>query len=132
MKLLTFLGDVMKAPTAVLKRMNEEKSEFVTWTNSFTSARFITKKETVEKLSFNKSNIEKKEILDGEIVKISNVNLTNDEVLFELDANNCDEMKIKEGFGKTVKITRKDINYIDEILFNKNFDYNSLFKKSVN
>lgn len=125
-------SDVVRAPRSVLEKMNEGNFEYVTWTNSWTGARFLAKKETVVKMAHNKFAMKKEdhlEIKESEVVKISNSSLTTDEVKFELDANNADELTISEGFDGKEKttISRKTINLVEEILYNENFDCSKLF-----
>lgn len=130
MNLLKYSGNIYSAPRKVLQDMNECGAEFVTWTNSFSGGRFIAQKSTIEKLAHNKFCMKKDELFDikdNEIVEIGS-SLTVDEVLFEMDANNTDEIELKSGFSEKNKITRESTNLLSEVLYNNSFDCSILFK----
>ncbi len=133
MSLLRYSGDVNKAPNYVLGEMEKQSAMFVTWASAWSGERFIAQKATIEKIAHNKKckRGEETVISDKEIVQISNSSLATDEVKYELDATNSDELVIKEGFkGKEkTKITRKSLNLLEEVLYNKAFDYAMLFSK---
>jgi len=122
-KLLKYTGDIKKALRTVNAIMQNEKYDFVTWTNSQTGARFIAKKETVKKMYLNKFE-NGAEVNSAEIVKICDSSLTLNEMQ-EAGAGST----LKEGWGgkETTNITKKDINFLEEVLYNDKFDCSILF-----
>lgn len=122
-KLLKYSGDIKKALRTVNERMKNEGFEFVTWANAQTGARFIAKRKTVEKMYLNKFE-GGAEINAEEVVKISNTGMT----LNEMQEHGAGAT-IKEGWGgkEETKISAKDINLVEEILYNENFDCSVLF-----
>ena len=106
------------APNSCLKKMNEGGFEYITFENSFSGTRYIARKSFVEKLALDKKYI----ATEGEVVELG-TNLTVDEVIFEMDANNVDELEIREGmYGKNTKISRSELNVLSEVLYNPSFD----------
>lgn len=122
-KLLKYSGDIKKALRTLNERMKNEGFEFVTWSNAQTGARFIAKKETVEKMYLNKFE-GGAEINADEVIKISNSSMT----LNEMQESGAGAT-IKEGWGgkEKQKISRTEINLIEEVLYNENFNFSVLF-----
>lgn len=123
-KLMKYSGDINRALRTVISRMNSEGSEYVTWSNSQTGARFIAKRSTVEKMYKNKFENANEIISDNEIVKLSSNGLTVNEV------KESGKSRISEGFsGKEVtEIDPSKINILEQVLYNKDFDCEVLFK----
>ena len=118
-----FKSGGMGSPKKLLERMSVGGFEYVTWANSMAGSRFIARKSYIEKKAFNKSCLKRSErvlINDGEVVKLG-ANLNVDEILFELDANNVNEIQIQENKTKT-NINRNSLNAISEVMYNEKFD----------
>jgi hypothetical protein len=116
-----------RAPKSCLDRMNVGGFEYITFENPWEGARFIARKSYVEKLATNK----RYRAQEGEVVKLGTT-LPVDEVLFELDAQNVDELEIKEGFGKEgTKVSRSDLNVLSEVLYNQDFDCSIFWAKGA-
>jgi len=123
-KLLKYTGDINKALRTVNQRLQSEGFDFITWQNGQTGARFIAKKETVKKMYLNKFENGTFDTTN-EVIKVSNTSLTVNEMQ-EAGAGST----LKEGMdGKEVtKISAKEIDLIEEVLYNENFDCSALFK----
>jgi hypothetical protein len=133
MSLLKYNGDVARAPKAAFEKMTDGGFEFITWSNAHTGARFIARKSTVEKKAHNKFAMKKEDMIEigeNEVIKLSDTSMTIDEVKFEMDANNTDELMLQEGLNgkEKTKITRKSINILEQVLYNPDFDCSILFK----
>ena len=122
-KLLKYTGDINKALRTVNTRLQSEGFDFITWSNAQTGARFIAKKETVEKMYMNKFENGTFDTTN-EVIKVSNTSLTVNEMQ-ESGAGST----LKEGMGgkEVTKVSAKDINLTEEILYNENFDLSVLF-----
>ena len=123
-KLLKYTGDINKALRTVNQRLQSEGFDFITWQNGQTGARFIAKKETVKKMYLNKFENGTFDTTN-EVIKVSNTSLTVNEMQ-EAGAG----ATLKEGMGgkEVTKISGAEINLLDEVLYNENFDLSVLFK----
>jgi len=130
-RLLKYSGNAVRNPENALQEMTRDAFEFVTWGNLSTGDQFIAKKSTLEKMAHNQSclkRIDHLQIEENEVIKISDVNLTIDEIKLELDAKGSDEITIKEGFRKVpTKVSRAKINMLEQVLYNPDFDCSTLF-----
>lgn len=123
-KLLKYSGDIKKALRTVNEKMEKEGFEYVIWSNSQTGSRFIAKKETVEKMYLNKFE-GGAEVNEYEIIKVSNTSMTLNEMK-EVGAG----ATLKEGWGgkDVIKSSAVEMNLIENILYDENFDCSVLFK----
>jgi len=123
-KLLKYSGDIKKALRTVFTKMSNEGFEYVTWNNAQTGARFVARKITVEKMYKEKFENAKVEILETEVVKLSNTSLTTTEIR---EAGNSILVEGFSGKERTeVKLSEAEI--VEKVLYDNSFDCSVLFK----
>ena len=123
-KLLKYYGDIKKALRTVFTKMSNEGFEYVTWNNAQTGARFVACKITVEKMYKEKFENAKVEILETEVVKLSNTSLTTTEIR---EAGNSILVEGFSGKERTeVKLSEAEI--VEKVLYDNSFDCSVLFK----
>lgn len=113
---LNYAGNVASAPQRALEKMQETGAKFITWINSSNNNRFVATLNYVQLKAHNKK-VGRKDALELPEKEIKNLgfDLCTDEILFEMDAHNVDELTIKEGFGSEI-IVNRDILNIDSAL----------------
>lgn len=111
MKTLNYFGNVAKAPNSALDKMKEEGVTFITWRNSFTNTRFVATLNYVSIMANNKlvGWRNAAELPENEIKDLG-MDLCTDEILFEMMANDVEEIEIKEGFGSATKVSINDLD----------------------